>query len=366
MSHPGGWEWRRKLNYFLFEAPSGMAESLTFRILLVMLPILFPFSFVHSVSFADPIVINHTCTDLSQIPDNWIDIVQANIKWHYSHTSHGTQLTTGLQRIEGADSKYSVNRSTSSLPTEPGALCVKVGMTPIRDTYNRPDEYFSSNWQKHYYVQNFLNHPDYIAINVSAFCWCCQMNSYTEETVNSYLQAMSNLENDNPNVTFIYFTGNAQATGSSGYNRYLRNEQIREWVRQGDNRVLFDFADLDSWWYNTATGEWEQENYLYDNGSKIVSVPSEHPQYHGKQAGHTTYESCEQKGRAVWWMLARIAGWNPSVRENQSPVANAGPDRTVNEGVMVTLDGSNSYDQDGTIVSYYWIQETWVSVTLSE
>lgn len=25
-----------------------------------------------------------------------------------------------------------------------------------------------------------------------------------------------------------------------------------------------------------------------------------------------TYEGCEQKGRAVWWMLARIGRWNPN------------------------------------------------------
>lgn len=25
---------------------------------------------------------------------------------------------------------------------------------------------------------------------------------------------------------------------------------------------------------------------------------------------HATFLSCENKGRALWWMLARIAGWN--------------------------------------------------------
>ena len=41
-------------------------------------------------------------------------------------------------------------------------------------------------------------------------------------------------------------------------------------------------------------------------------------------------------------------------RGNQPPMANGGPDQRVNEGNLVTLNGSNSFDQDGEIVSYAW------------
>ncbi len=41
---------------------------------------------------------------------------------------------------------------------------------------------------------------------------------------------------------------------------------------------------------------------------------------------------------------------------NVSPVADAGPDQTVDEDSTVTLDGSNSGDTDGSIVSYRWTQ----------
>jgi hypothetical protein len=39
---------------------------------------------------------------------------------------------------------------------------------------------------------------------------------------------------------------------------------------------------------------------------------------------------------------------------NQPPMANSGPDQRVNEGDLVTLNGSGSFDRDGEIVSYTW------------
>jgi hypothetical protein len=51
---------------------------------------------------------------------------------------------------------------------------------------------------------------------------------------------------------------------------------------------------------------------------------------------------------------------------NQRPMANAGPDQNVNEGVMVTLSGTNSVDPEAGPLTYSWYQVSGTPVILSD
>jgi hypothetical protein len=52
------------------------------------------------------------------------------------------------------------------------------------------------------------------------------------------------------------------------------------------------------------------------------------------------------------------------VSSNRPPIANAGPDQNVYQGVSVTLNGTASTDADGGLLGYYWLQTSGAPVTL--
>jgi hypothetical protein len=61
----------------------------------------------------------------------------------------------------------------------------------------------------------------------------------------------------------------------------------------------------------------------------------------------------------VWWEHDRCSSWSnteslPYI--NQPPVANAGDDRDALAATELVLNGSNSYDTDGTLSTYHWQQ----------
>ena len=99
------------------------------------------------------------------------------------------------------------------------------------------------------YTQWEVETRNYLAanddVNVIIWSWCGEVSGASEENINTYLDLMTGLEEDFPDITFVYMTGHLDGTGLTG-NLHLRNEQIRNYCKT-NKKLLFDFADIESY-----------------------------------------------------------------------------------------------------------------------
>lgn len=251
------------------------------------------------------LIIDHTCTDIKKVPAEYIEKAKKMFKVAYGHTSHGSQIVSGMDALR---------QSNPDLfgfgDTDAKGLSL-LDETPKGDLGN-PDRV---TWAKR--TRELLRGSGQDR-NVIMWSWCGQVSNAWKEDIQTYLNLMSELEKEFPGVKFVYMTGHLDGSGKNG-NLNRRNQQIRDFCRK-NGTILFDFADIESfdpdgkinymelyagdscdYRKKFVTKNWADE-WLKKNPEHRIELPV--------SAAHSKPLNAALKGRAFWWMMARLAGWD--------------------------------------------------------
>ena len=252
------------------------------------------------------LIIDHTCCDISAVPSNWVQAAKDNLVIAYGHTSHGSQLVSGMDGLVGfAGSDYCFDGAGTG-------GCLEFRDTPFSGASDlgNPDRTAWAGATRAYL-------DAHSEVNVVVWSWCGQVSSASTSDIDTYLNLMNGLELDYPAVQFVYMTGHLDGTGHAG-NLHTRNEQIRNYCRT-NNKILYDFADIESWDpdSNYYCDKMANDNCDYDsdnNGSRDANWATAWQNAHAGEwydcsSAHSQPLNANLKAYAAWWLWARLAGW---------------------------------------------------------
>jgi hypothetical protein len=275
------------------------------------------------------VVFDHTCRDLSLIPETAINNAKNTLHIAYNHTSHGSQLISGMDSLE----EFPEYSGLYSWSTEGQADTLDLSDNGIPST--EPDlsqgDYINilmvTPWVTA--TRNFLDNPSNSHINVIMWSWC----SINGHDAQRYVDNMEILISEYPDVIFIFMTGHAegQSEDMSENSVHYNNQLIRQHCEQY-NRYLYDFADIEAYdpdgvyyWdlamqdnldyaggHNWAV-EWLAANtgsvlYRLTTGDGVDGFGGCTSCAHSDNPIGTTL-NCILKANAAWYMFAVLAGW---------------------------------------------------------
>ena len=212
------------------------------------------------------IVADHNSVDASAIPDSAV-AAAANLRVHLRRASVGGNISDGLDALKSANARYDRSRWVFYDRGNPGWQA-------------KVDEF------KTFVAANAASY-DVLSMK---FCFIDPDASFTY-----YRDALLGLEAAYPGKIFVWWTIPLQTSGNAA--RQSFNDQVRAYAK-ANNKPLFDIADIEA--YDAA-------------GSHVVDTGGIELQAAGwsSDGGHLNSTGGQRVASGWWWIMARLAGWNP-------------------------------------------------------
>jgi hypothetical protein len=274
------------------------------------------FFFVSVLYGRESVIVDHqSAQKFSSIPQFWIQEAKSSLHIAYQHTSHGSQLVTGmriLDQLMGQKGIFTVNNGGLD-----GALDVHDCGISSYYSEGATDLGYYPNWV--IATRNYLNAPENKDINVIMWSWC-DFHASEAAILGKYLPAMEQLETEYPNVKFVYMTGHSNGGGEEGA-VHIWNSVIRDYCIS-NNKILYDFYDIELYDPNGIYygNRLVNDNCDYDSDGDGVresnwaiqwqQAHQQNVEWCSCDCAHSQALNCNQKGKAAWVLFARLAGWN--------------------------------------------------------
>ncbi len=280
-------------------------------------------SFTGTGALSQPIIVDHTSVNKYQdIPEYYINEVKK--MWvTIPGESHSVAYRTGCTLLEQIDSRFDVNIVDGGTPESYTDQHLRISRATWGDVTHESGwiyEYGEEDWftSETAIIRTkagitYCNTHDLI-ISAIGLGWCWDAGISFPDYLSATDEYVSYCETMGYAAKVIFTTGTVEnASGEIQYTKHLGYESIRDHVKNSTDHILFDYADIlcydDDGSVNTAT--WNNHTYPLITAANLGDA----------SLGHISSAGALRLGKAIWYMMARIAGWNglPEGDDTEAP-----------------------------------------------
>jgi len=274
---------------------------------------------------------------LRSIPEEYLNKARTTLHIAYQHTSHGYHVSKGMYGLQdykdGDDVLFGItnrNATPDKLDFNDVVLAAYAEDGVDGSDLSRNETAFIQA------TRNYLNDPANSAINVVMWSWC---DIAGHNVSANYLPGMQTLiseygaggskigsgQGQRQNaVTFIFMTGHANKNNNVGVGKPRDQAQLIVDFCEQNKQLCLDYYSIDThdmentYWEDTGDNG-DSDTYggnFYQDWQDAKSLNSHYFENKTSPGGSVTYGdhntqhiTANRKAYAMWWILARIAGW---------------------------------------------------------